>query len=47
VEVGACRESEDRGSKGHMHFGIRKLETPTKGEIEGCGLMSTVGWTMA
>jgi hypothetical protein len=47
VEVGACRESEDRGSKGHMHFGIRKLETPMKGEIEGCGLMSIVGWTMA
>jgi hypothetical protein len=30
VEVGVRRESEDRGSKGHIHFGIRKPETPTK-----------------
>jgi hypothetical protein len=47
VESGARRELEDRGSKGNMHFGIRKPKTPTKGEIEGCGLVSTVGWTMA
>jgi hypothetical protein len=27
VEVGACRESEDRGSEGKLHFGTRKPET--------------------
>jgi hypothetical protein len=47
VESGVRRELEDRRSKGNMHFGIRKPEIPTKAEIEGCGLMSTVGWTMA
>ena len=33
VNVGVHRESEDRGSKVHMHFGIRKPETPTKGKL--------------
>jgi hypothetical protein len=47
VESGVRRELEDRGSKGNMYFGIRKPETPTKGDIEGCSLVSTVGWTMA
>jgi hypothetical protein len=47
VESGAYQELEDRGSKGNMHFRIRKPETPMKVEIEGCGLVSTVGWTMA
>jgi hypothetical protein len=29
-EVVWTRDPKDRGSKGHIHFGIRKPETPTK-----------------
>jgi hypothetical protein len=31
----ARRESEDRGSKGHVHLDIENPETPTK--VYGCG----------